>query len=130
MVGGSRPTGVPITFLGSPPLSPKPIQFQSYQRNSERFKVLDSEIADIKEKQAIEEVLSPDPGFYSRMFVVPKASGGFRPVIDLSPLNKFIKTTKFKMETPRSVLAAIREGDWMVSIDLKDAYFHIPIHPE
>ena len=91
---------------------------------------MDAEITDMEEKQAIEEVLSPEPGFYSRMFVVPKASGGFRPVIDLSPLNKFIKTTKFKMETPRTVLAAIREGDWMVSIDLKDAYFHIPIHPE
>lgn len=33
------------------------------------------------------------------------------------------------MESPRSVLQSLREGDWLTSIDLKDAYFHIPIHP-
>jgi hypothetical protein len=32
------------------------------------------------------------------------------------------------METPVSVRDAVREGDWATSIDLTDAYFHIPIH--
>ena len=32
------------------------------------------------------------------------------------------------METVASVLASIREGDFLASIDLKDAYFQIPIH--
>ena len=34
------------------------------------------------------------------------------------------------METNRSVIAAVQPNDWMISIDLKDAYFHIAIHPE
>lgn len=34
------------------------------------------------------------------------------------------------METNASVLSAVREGDWMLSVDLKDAYFQIPVHPE
>ena len=59
-----------------------------------------------------------------------KASGAWRPIIDISPLNKQVLFTKFKMETPQSVLRSIRQGDWMVSIDLKDAYLQIPIHPE
>ena len=58
-----------------------------------------------------------------------KATGGWRPVIDLSPLNLAVKQTKFKMETVASVMASIREGDFMASLDLKDAYFQIPIHP-
>ena len=33
------------------------------------------------------------------------------------------------METPISIRGAIRQGDWACSINLKDAYFHIPIHP-
>lgn len=33
------------------------------------------------------------------------------------------------METVRSVLAAVHPGDYAVSLDLEDAYFHIPIHP-
>ena len=122
--------GYRIPFMSTPPLASEPIPFQSYHHNTERFEVLDAEIADMEKKQAIEEVRVPGPGFYSRMFVVPKASGGFRPVTYLSLLNKYINLSKFKMETPKTVLSSIRKGDWMVSIDLKDAYFHIPIHPD
>ena len=70
------------------------------------------------------------PGFYSRIFVVMKASGSWRPVIDLSTLNLRVCKTPFKMETLQSVLLSVRSGDWMVSIDLKDAYLQIPIHPD
>ena len=80
------------------------------------------------DKCALEVVDDGSPGFYSRLFLVKKATGGWRPVIDLSPLNRFLRLTRFKMETPRSVLASIREGDFMASIDLKDAYYQIPIH--
>ena len=33
------------------------------------------------------------------------------------------------METVASVLLSVREGDFLASLDLKDAYFQIPIHP-
>ena len=36
----------------------------------------------------------------------------------------------FQMETTRSIAAAIQPGDWAVSLDLKDAYFHVPIHKD
>ena len=67
-------------------------------------------------------------GFYSRLFLVEKATGGWRPVIDLSHLNDFVQLTPFKMETVASVLLSVREGDFLASLDLKDAYFQIPIH--
>ena len=70
----------------------------------------------------------PGPGFYSRLFLVEKATGGWRPVIDLSHLNDFVQLTPFKMETVASVLLSVREGDFLASLDLKDAYFQIPIH--
>ena len=72
------------------------------------------------EKDALEVVDRPGPGFYSRIFLVEKATGGWRPVIDLSPLNSFVLQTKFKMETVASVMASIREGDFMASLDLKE----------
>ena len=34
------------------------------------------------------------------------------------------------METAQTVREAIGREDWMVSLDMKDAYFHIPIHPQ
>ena len=67
-------------------------------------------------------------GFYSRLFLVEKATGGWRPVIDLSHLNDFVQLTLSKMETVASVLLSVREGDFLASLDLKDAYFQIPIH--
>ena len=55
--------------------------------------------------------------------------GGWRPVVDLSLLNKVIQLTEFKMETEISVITADRKRDFLASVDLKDAYFQIPVHP-
>ena len=79
-------------------------------------------------KGALEIARDPGPGFYSRLFLVEKATGGWRLVIDLSHLNDFVQLTSFKMETVASVLLYVREGDFLASLDLKDAYFQIPIH--
>ena len=59
-----------------------------------------------------------------------KASGSWRPVIDLSLLNLKVQKTSFKMETLQSVLLSVQRGDWMVSLDLKDTYLQVPMHPE
>ena len=57
----------------------------------------------------------PSPGFYSRLFVVWKTSGLW-------------------CGRPRGLGAqfvlSVRPGDWMVSIDLREAYLQIPVHPE
>ncbi len=84
-----------------------------YLRNSTKFNVLNDAIADMYQKQAIEVVKDITPGHYSRMFVVHKKSGKWRPIIDLSPLNKLIDIRQFKIETPASVLSAVTQGQWM-----------------
>ena len=61
-------------------------------------------------KGALEIARDPGPGFNSRLFLVEKASGGWRPVIDLSHLNDFVQLTSFKMETVASVLLSVRGG--------------------
>ena len=60
-------------------------------------------------------------------FLVPKANNKWRPIIDRSNLNKFLKVEKFKMETPETIWTSLQTGEWVTSIDFKDAYFHIPI---
>jgi hypothetical protein len=62
-------------------------------------------------------------------FCIPKASGGWRPVLNLSPLNVFLRKIPFKMETASSIREAVRPRDWATSVDLTDAYFHNTIHP-
>ena len=84
----------------------------------------------IIKKGAIEIVPWQDThkGFYSTFFLVPKKSGGLRPVINLRPLNRYLKKQHFKMDSLSTVLNLVQQGDWAISLDLTDAYMHIPIH--
>ena len=80
-------------------------------------------------KGALELAPLPSPGFYSHLFVVWKTSGSWRLVIDLSHLIRFVAVSHFQLETIQSVLLSVRQGDWMASIDLKEACLQVPVHP-
>ncbi|CAG2220358.1 unnamed protein product [Mytilus edulis] len=120
--------GLTLQFKNPPPLSAVPISL-SHTQDPVKCQLLSVEVDTMLQKAAIEEVsiLTLSPGFYSRLFLVPKKTGGMRPVIDLSILNKFLIVPHFKMETNRSIRASILPGMWTTSLDLSDAYFHIPI---
>ncbi|KAK7905173.1 hypothetical protein WMY93_017780 [Mugilogobius chulae] len=101
------------------------------QPREEEAPILQKEIESLKDKGAIRivPVEHCQTGFYSRYFLVPKKGGGRRPIMDLRALNKYMRTYTFRMLTHATLLRFVRQGDWFVSIDLKDAYFHIPIYP-
>jgi hypothetical protein len=126
IAGGYRPR-----FKKLPPLSAKPRPFP-FPRDRVRKGLLLAEVTALIEKRALVRVPREDlriPAFYSLLFLVPKSSGGFRPVIDVSRLNKFVECPHFKMETVHTICQAMRPGDWSFAIDLSDAYLHVPIHP-
>ncbi|CAG2227331.1 unnamed protein product [Mytilus edulis] len=118
--------GLTLQFKNPPPLSAVPISL-SHTQDPVKCQLLSVEVDTMLQKAAIEEVsiLTLSPGFYSRLFLVPKKTGGMRPVIDLSILNKFLIVPHFKMETNRSIRASILPGMWTTSLDLSDAF--IPI---
>ncbi len=91
--------------------------------------VLQQELSSLLQKGAIEEVPQSEVerGFFSRYFLVPKRDGGLRPILDLRRLNLSLYKGKFKMLTMRTIMSQVQEGDWFVTIDLKDAYFHIQV---
>ncbi|KAL0159734.1 hypothetical protein M9458_043459, partial [Cirrhinus mrigala] len=94
--------------------------------------VMEQEVPALLRKEAIEVVPPHDreSGFYSRYFIVPKKDGGLRPILDLRLLNRSVMRLKFKMLTIKQVVSQIRSEDWFVTIDLKDAYFHVSILPQ
>ncbi|KAI2668514.1 Transposon Ty3-G Gag-Pol polyprotein [Labeo rohita] len=94
--------------------------------------VMEQEVATLLRKEAIEVVPPHDREsvFYSRYFIVPKKDGGLRPILDLRLLNRSVMRLKFKMLTIKQVVSHIRSEDWFVTIDLKDAYFHVCILPQ
>ena len=90
---------------------------------------LDHELSALLAKGAIEPVdpLQHPSGFYSTYFLVTKKTGGFRPVLDLRGLNRYLKKLPFHMLTTADVLQSMVKNEWFTSVDLKDAYFHVPI---
>ena len=73
------------------------------------------------------EPSSGGAGFYSSMFVVPKHTQGLQPIFNLKCFNHYMHIPSFKMSTLRHVQQLIQCGDYTFSIDLQDAYLHIPI---
>ena len=118
--------GYRISFAKEPPLSLFPILFPVAQQHLNHLR---EEVQILLEKKAVEIVRdTTSPAFYSPIFLVKKKIGRFCLIIDLSSLNK-MKVDHFQMETAASIRRAIPPGAWAVSIDLMDAYLHIPIHP-
>lgn len=118
--------GLAWTFHTKPVLTNTPLFFSV--NTKERQEIMQSHIDTMLKKGAIESVSDPNtPGFYSLMFLKPKKSGELRPIIDLSTLNLCITCPTFKMETAQSIRSVLTKGQWVASLDMKDAYFHIPI---
>ena len=55
------------------------------------------------------------------------ATASFRPVVNPRPLNRFVSKKHFKMENAHMFRSLLQSGDWMVTIDLKDAFLLVPI---
>jgi len=119
--------GLKLSFLAPPPMSltPHPVQLP---RTEERKAVLLEEFHQLVEKRVLERVEDGDPAFYAHLFTVPKKTGGFRPVTDLKVLNRYVRCPSFKMENDLKVRSQLRVGEWMTSVDLSDAYLHVPVH--
>ena len=121
--------GYVLQFLSKPNLVRFPLIVSEYKALTKDQALADC-IQSLLSKNTIERVENVKSlGFYSCLFLVPKPHQRWRPVIDLSRLNIFLHVEKFKMETPVSIRTSLIPGDWVSSIDLSDAYLHIPIHP-
>ena len=119
--------GYRIPFDRRLPLSECPLSLPAYSPQSIKGVALTQELQTLLRQGAVAPA-PQSPGFYSRLLLVQKASGSWRPIIDLSTLYDYVTSSHFHMETPQSVLRSIRPGDWMVSLDLQDAYLQVPVH--
>ncbi|XP_070582571.1 uncharacterized protein [Erythrolamprus reginae] len=120
--------GLRLEFLQPPPnrflQCPTP-------RNTTKKRELFQEIQHLLHIHAIEPVPqhARGTGFYSMIFTVPKSSGGCRLILNLKQLNLYILYRKFRMHSLQTILAAVRPQDLLTSLDLKEAYLHVPIYP-
>ena len=122
--------GYTLPFRIRPKLTRSPTVVSCYV-NPHRNSYLMEALHQLIDKNAVELVHNPTSlGFFNRLFLVPKPNNKWRPILDLSNLNPFLKVEKFKMETPETIRTSLQQGEWVTSIDFKDAYLHIPVQEQ
>ena len=118
--------GLKIDFIDIPPTC-KP--FQPKYSDSEN-KTISAEIKKLLDKKVIVKTNVTDTDYFSSVFVRPKPNQqAFRMILNLKKLNSYVFSPHFKMESIKTARNMIRKNMWMASVDLKDAYYTVPIHP-
>ena len=128
--GNHSEGGLHAPFRFRPHLTRSPTVISNYHNPTKQSFLLEA-LSQLINKNAVEPVDNPNSlGLYNRLFLVPKPNNRWRPILDLSTLNTFLNTGSFKMETPETIRTSLQVGEWVTSIDFKDAYFHVPIHSQ
>ena len=65
--------------------------------------------------------------FVSPMFIEPKKGGKWKLVLNLQSLNQYMSRAHFKLEDIRSLKDILRQGKFKAKLDLKKAYFLVPM---
>ena len=120
-------TGATLKFHSPPPLSIDPPPNTVTSPNN--VKLIYPFVPDWLKRGIIRRIPrnTKVPRFFSRLFSVPKGPGKIRPIIDLSSLNKLLVIPRFRMESLDRIVKNILEVMWGTSVDITDAYLHVPI---
>ena len=85
-------------------------------------------IKDLLTKGAVRENKLQDDHFTSTQVLLQKENGDYWPIINLRALNRRLGKESFKMEGLQVMTPPIQQGDFIMKLDLKDAYYTLPIH--
>ena len=122
--------GYTLPFRIRPNLAKSPTVISCYVNPVRNLYLLEA-LHQLIEKNAVELVKNQRSlGVFNRIFLVPKPNNKWKLILELTKLNLFLKVEKFKMEMPETVRPSLQQGEWVTSIDFKDAYFHIPIQKQ
>ena len=66
----------------------------------------------------------------AQIFTRPKNDGCHRLILNLKRFNEYIVYHHFKMDSLQSAVQLMKPNCWMAVLDLKDAYYSVPIATE
>ena len=81
------------------------------------------EVDKVLKKGAVVECEQKAVEYISSIFLREKTYGTQRLILNLESLNKYLEHKHFKMQTLQTILTLIQPNYYMITIDLKDAYY-------
>ena len=116
--------GLNIDFIANPWQGQAPTQKKC---SPEESRIIESEI----NKLLVKRVITPathEPGeFISTIFLRPKPDGTHHMILDLKKLDESVVYQHFKMDTLWTVVRMMKPNCYIASIDIKDAYYSVPV---
>ena len=118
--------GMRIKFAEGPP-NQTFVPHELFLSSTEKL-AIDQEIARLLEIGVIEVSVHEAGEFVSTIFTRLKKDGKRRMILNLAKLNDHVEYYHFKMDTLEHAIKLITPNCYMASIDLRDAYYSVPIH--
>lgn len=115
--------GIQISFIQPP----NQTTFPKNNVPASQQKLYDSVVRDLLHIGAISACTREREEFISSYFLAKKPNGNYRFILNLKKLNEFITPPHFKLEDYRTVTKLLTPECYLATIDLKDAYFLLPI---
>ena len=108
-----------------------PVQYSFSPRSMSHSSqsICSSKVSEFLSEGAVIKVSADSCSYVSHIFPVPKKTAGeYRIIFDLTELNAFITKVHFRMDSLFSIMALISPGDFLISVDLSDAYHSVAMH--
>ena len=94
----------------------------------EKPQVLSQEVENLAAKEAI-QLADNREGYTSLIFLVPKSDGSWPPVINLKSCTEQVCDYSSFQNGINQDRKGLKQGvDWLIRLDLKDAYLMVPLH--
>ena len=119
--------GLQLNFTDCPPQGSEPFE---YPRGQNEHYTINEEVNKLLAKEVIKPCGRETGEYFSSLFTRDKKDGTYRTILNLKSLNQDCDTAHFKMESLKQALYMVRRGHFLASIDIKDAFYSVPINED
>ena len=113
--------------------SPPVLSIAPYRKSVEETSKAREILLDYQKSGAVKVVDPQTSKFLVPWFVISKVEGDQvkdRLICDCRKINQFLSPRPFRLDHLQNIFPYLRKGQWAAKIDLKDAYFHLPLGEE
>ena len=94
------------------------------------YQEMDKEVEKLLEMEVIEKSIHEEDEVISPVFMIPKADGSYRMILNLKDFNENVEYEHFKMENLQSDTRMMTQKCYMASVDLRHAYHSVSLDEE